>query len=284
MTTRLMRSVSLVLFLAGSVATSAQVATCNDFGHFDVYLDIADRGEQTPQLVVRRDNPTDPNFIFSLEASTRSLLIPADFGDFGGGPHKTDDPGWVINPGDFVPNEVLWFRALDSLSFYDRDTEQWLAEPPGGERVRFFGAVPPDVFINGDPEELEFYRQGTIWSASGLSGPRESAIEQAATDGSIHSHLDFCVEDPSGDCSEPGVGGTGNPSVGAYLIELQLFSDAANSDDSPRYLDAYPIKVILNNGLVADECSSAIEALNRRAPDSPELPTPASGVLILSGE
>ncbi|MFK8017460.1 MAG: hypothetical protein AB8G17_18700 [Gammaproteobacteria bacterium] len=274
----------LAVCFATSGVALGQTPTCNDFGHFDVYLDIAQRADQTPQLAVRRDNPTDSNFIFSLDAADRSLLIAADFGDFGGGPHKTDDPGWVINPGDFAANDVLWFRALDALSFYDRDSGRWLSEPPAGERVRFFGAVPPEVFINGDPEELAFYRQGTIWSGDGLAGPLESAIEQAAADGSIHSHLDFCVEDSTGDCSAPGIGQTGSPSVGAYLIELQLFSDATNGDSAPSYLDADPVKVILNNGLVADECASALEALSLRDPASPAPRTPASGILIISGE
>lgn len=278
------RTLTLLALLCIAASAHGQTATCNDFGHFDVYLEVAQREALNPQLAARRDNPIDPNYIFPLEVSSRELLIPADFGDFGGGPHKTDDPGWVIDPGDFQPDDVLWFRALGTLSFYDRDTRQWLDEPPAGERVRFFGAVPPDVFINGDPDELEFYRQGTIWSGSSLEGPVESAIEQAAADGSVHTHLDFCVEDSTGDCSAPGIGLTGNPTVGAYLIELQLFSDATDSHSEPSYRDADPVKVILNHGLIAEECSSAIEALIRRDPDAAQPPTPASGVLIIGGE
>ena len=281
---RTLRLCWLIALGATSAAAQGQTATCNDFGHFDVYLEVTQRQALNPQLAARRDNPIDPNYIFPLDVSSRELLIPADFGDFGGGPHKTDDPGWVIDPGDFEPDDVLWFRALGSLSFYDRESDRWLSEPPAGERVRFFGAVPPDVFINNDPDELAFYRQGTIWSGAGLAGPLESAIEQAAVDGSVHTHLDFCVEGSDGDCTEPGLGQTGNPTVGAYLIELQLFSDATDGDDTPRYRDADPVKVILNHGLIAEECSSAIEALIRRDADAAQAPTPASGVLIIGGE
>ena len=261
----------------------SQPAPWNDFGHFDVFMDVVERGTDTPQLAVRRSTPGNTDFVYSLEAESRFLLIPGDFRDFGGGPHKTDDPGWVVEPGAFLANDVLRFRALGSLSFYDRQLGKWLSEPPAGERVRFFGAIPPDVFIGGDPAELAFYQQGTIWSSEGLEGPTESAIEQAASDGSIHTHLDFCVEDSTGDCSLPGIGNTGNPAVGAYMIELQLFSDATEGQNQPRYLDADPVKVILNNGLIADECEAAIGALSQRD-TSPQDRTPASGILIIGGE
>lgn len=266
-----------------SIPVSAQVATCNDFGHFDVFIDIIERDDHSRQLAARRDTPDTNAFIFTLDANDRQLLVPADFGDFGGGPHKTDDPGWVIDQGGFEANDVLWFRALGSLNYYNPQTSAWQSAPPSGERVRFFGAIPPDVFFNGDPDELAFYQQGTIWSSEGLAGPTESAIEQASSIGTVHTHLDFCIEDSTGDCSEPGIGNTGNPAVGAYLIELQLFSDATDGNDDARYRDADPVKVILNNGLVADECANAIEALsNRRA--EPQAPTPASGILVIGGE
>ncbi|MEO0972957.1 MAG: hypothetical protein AAFX85_07660 [Pseudomonadota bacterium] len=274
----------LIIPLSWVMPALAQVATCNDFGHFDVFLDVVPRGDDTQRIAVRRDNPADPNFLFSLGYEDRTLLVPADFGDFGGGPHKTDDPGWVVESGDFLQDDVLWFRALGSLSFFDPARSAWLSQPPAGERVRFFGAIPPEVFLDGDPEELEFYRQGTIWSSEGLAGPTESAIEQASSDGSIHSHLDFCLEDSTGDCTLPGIGNTGNPAIGAYLIELQLFSDATTNGDEPRYLAADPVKVILNNGLVADECEAALRALSdREAHAEPQSPMPASGILVIGG-
>ncbi|MEM9056093.1 MAG: hypothetical protein AAGD86_01375, partial [Pseudomonadota bacterium] len=138
----------------------------------------------------------------------------------------------------------------------------------------------------GDPDELAFYQQGTIWSGNGLEGPTESAIEQASTDGSIHSHLDFCLEDSTGDCSQPGIGQTGSPTVGAYLIELELFSDATDGSGAPKYLDSEPVKVVLNNGLIAEECAAAIQALTQHDPAAAdaERATPASGILILNGE
>ncbi|MEL7449722.1 MAG: hypothetical protein AAFN78_10965 [Pseudomonadota bacterium] len=264
---------------------AAQTATCNDFGHFDVFVDVDANSTDSERLRILRDNPFDPNASFPLDFESRSLLVPADFGDFGGGPHKTDDPGWVIETGNLAANELLWFRALGTLDFWNTATGQWQSAPPAGERLRFFGAIPPEVFLNGDPDELAFYQQGTIWSANGLEGPTESAIEQASGDGTIHSHLDFCIEDSTGDCSAPGIGQTGSPAVGAYLIELELFSDAVDANGDPKYADSAPVKVVLNNGLVAEECAAAIEALTQPAADQgAERETPASGILILNGE
>ena len=88
-----------------------------------------------------------------------------------------------------------------------------------------------------------------------------------------------------GDCTIEGIGHTGDPTVGAYLIEIQLFSQAVHSNgQQQKYIDSQPVKVLLNNGLVADECVSAIGSLT--LPDSvvdssPALP--AAGVLIMTG-
>ncbi|MEM9057410.1 MAG: hypothetical protein AAGD86_08030, partial [Pseudomonadota bacterium] len=137
-------AMGLAALLAPALA-GAQTATCNDFGHFDVFIDVGTGGTDDERIRVRRDNPFAPNAFFPLAVADRSLVVPADFGDFGGGPHKTDDPGWVIETGNLDALELLWFRALGTLDFWDRTTGQWLSAPPAGERLRFFGAIPPEV-------------------------------------------------------------------------------------------------------------------------------------------
>ena len=277
------------LFLSTAVLKSyAQgITTCNAFGHFDVIIDVDPAGIDGASLLI------DESGQFPAEASTGRTVVPADFGDFAGGPHKTDDPGWVVKAGDFLGGEVLWFRALGSLRFWDKDEQRWLDDSPNGERVRYFGAIPPDVVINGTAEENAFYAEGTIWSGAGVEGPLEAPIEQAAgvTSGdAIHAHLDFCLEGKNaegvmGDCTVPGIGQTGSPTVGAYLIEMQLFSDTvASNSEQQKYIDSSPVKVLLNNGLVADECGVAIGALT--VPNSVidrSAALPAAGILIMSG-
>lgn len=258
------------------------ITTCNDFGHFDLSINVDPPASDGGSLLI------DSVEQFSVEASTGRTIVSANFGDFAGGPHKTDDPGWVVSAGNLLSGEFLWFRALGSLRFWDKEQQLWLDNPPNEERVRYFGAIPPEVVINGTDEDNAFYAKGTIWSAEGLEGPLEAPIEQAAdveTGDAIHAHLDFCVEDNTGDCTIRRLGFTGSPAVGAYLIEIQIFSNAVTENGlQQKYFDSPPIKIVLNNGLVADECSAAIGALvvpDTVVDDSEALP--AAGVLIMTG-
>lgn len=263
------------------------IPTCNKYGHFDVIISVDPSGADGASFLV------DQAGQFLIEADTGATIVPADFGDFAAGPHMTDDPGWVVKAGDLLSGEELWFRGLGSLRFWDKNQQRWLDMPPNGERVRYFGDIPPYVVINGTDEEIEFYSQGTIWSGDGIEGPIEAPIEEAVdmTSGdTIHAHLDFCLEGKLasgqlGDCSIPGIGYTGSPTIGAYLIELQFFSNALDSNGMQRkYIDSSSIKVILNNGLIGNECKSAIGALllpNNITDDSGVLP--AAGILIMSG-
>ena len=257
---------------------SAQIInTCNDFGHFDLLIDVVPPASDGASFVI--DSTGD----FPVEAGTGNTIVPADLGDFPGGIHKTDDPGWLVAAGGLVANEILWFRALGALRYWDKDAQQWLNAPPEGERIRYFGATPPAVVISGTPQEKAFYAEGTVWSSEGLSGPIEAPIE--AFIGSIHAHLDFCLEASDGDCTQPGSSATGQPSTGAYLIEMQLFSKAvAGNGVQQKYIDSKPVNVILNNGLIAEQCGEAIGALV--LPDAvvdESAPLPAAGILIMTG-
>ncbi|MEX2963346.1 hypothetical protein [Microbulbifer sp. TYP-18] len=262
-----------VLLITTSLEARAQYSSCNNFGHFDLFIDIL------PPAAVGAKILVDSAGTFPLSVDTGNIVVPADFGDFAGGPHKTDDPGWVVNAGDLAPGENLWFRALGALRYWDPNLEAW-GSPVNGERVRYFGAIPIEVLLGNDPDELAFYEQGTIWSNAGIEGPIESPIDQAAPDGSIHTHLDFCVEAADGDCSLSGIGHTGNPSTGAYLIELQLFSDAGAGE---KYRTSRPIQVLLNNGLAGDQCGTAINALIQPTNVDSSKALPGAGVLIMTG-
>lgn len=276
--------VIVVLTTSMRPALSQTFSTCNDFGHFDLSIDVNPPASDNGSIQI--DTST-----FPVEAGTGKPIVPADLGDFPGGVHKTDDPGWVVSTGSMEDGEVLWFRALDSFRYWDKNQQLWLDASPNDERIRYFGEVPLDVELNGTPEERAFYTGGTIWSSNGLTGPLEAPIE--AYVGGIHAHLDFCVEDGDrdgdgvrdGDCTLPASTGTGSPSAGAYLIELQLFSkEVASNGSQQKYLDSQRVKVILNNGLEAGECSAAIGALvipDTIVDDSP--PLPAAGILIMTG-
>lgn len=265
---------------------------CTNFGHFDLYMTIdppmQNRGRFEFELDATVTETGDP-VTFPVEYGSGKLIVPADLGDSAGGRHKTDDPGWVIaadqmgnEDGDF---EYLWFRGLGSLRYWDKQQGRWLDSTPNGERVRYFGEIPVEVAFGGDQSEIDFYREGTIWSSDGVSGPLEAPIEQYV--GGIHTHFDFCLEDVTGDCTQTASTATGSPAEGAYLIELELFGviiDVSERVAKKKYIDSRPIKVLLNNGLVDSECGDAIDALVNPPPvvdDSPALP--AAGILIMSG-
>lgn len=268
----LKRSVVFLLLTVFSSAGLAQFDTCNNFGHFDLYASI------NPPAAIGGKILIDSDLDFPLNVNTGSTVVPADFGDFGGGPHKTDDPGWRLAEGDLIDGELLWFRALGTLRFWDPEQKEW-GLPLDGERVRYYGSAPPDVVFGSDQDLKDFYNAGTIWTGDALSGPTEAIIDRGQP-GGIHAHLGFCVEAADGDCSITSVGFTGNPSRGAYLIEFQLFSDAS---DGNKYIDSRPIQVVLNNGLVDAECGEAITALIEPAATDASEALPGAGILIMTG-
>lgn len=255
---------------------------CEKTTHSDIVIEISPPASDGGRLIVTAFGDglaqAEASNVF-VEAVSRHRIVPADFGDFRGGPHKTDDPGWVFAPGSFVAGEQLWFKALGKLEYWSPTEKAWVT-PPNGEAVHYFGAIPLDAT---DPDDLEFFTNGTVWQDSGLSGPETAPIEMSGMDGSIHAHLDFCLRDREGDCIKPGVGHTGAPAVGAYTIEMQLFSNAKKESGQEKYQQSRAIKILLNNGLSADECAEAISSLIVPARVSDEA-LPASGILIMTGK
>jgi hypothetical protein len=247
----------------------------SDPSHFDAIVTVSPAASAGARITV------DAAGTFPRDFVTQRVLIPANFGDFAGGPYKTDDPGWVVPVGQLLPGETLRYRALNRLLFWDRATQQWIAQVPRGETVRLFGEVPTEVILRNNPSELELYLHGTIWSVDGIAGPREAAIQAADTAGGIHAHLDFCVQDSGGNCSQPGLGHSGTPTAGAYLIELQVFS-SVTVNGTAKYRSSNPLFVVLNRGLSTSEFRQAIEARTNApaVPNNKQLP--AAGILIIS--
>ena len=91
-----------ILFLQHFAGAQAQTfTTCSNFGHFDVFIDV------TPPAVDGGAIIVDANDDFPTEAITGAKIVPADFGDFAGGPYKTDDPGWVVDAGKLVDLSLI---------------------------------------------------------------------------------------------------------------------------------------------------------------------------------
>ncbi len=214
---------------------------------------------------------------FATDVITGYKLFPADFGDFAGGPRATDDPGFQALPGTFAAGELVSARGVGPLQFWSPAGGNW-STPPAGEAVRLFGAVPTDVAVahifcqSGDPFLCDpglaalypFYAQGTAFSGGGVTGPNPAIIDAASASGSFHAHLDWFIERAAG-----------SPSFGAYLLTLQLTA-------ATKYLDSEPFSILFNYGLTPGEFQAAMLTRTQLSV-VPEIPEPASAVLLLAG-
>jgi hypothetical protein len=260
--------------------TSAGVAgeepdPISDPGHFDAIVSFSPPATSGARIEV------DKAGIFPRDFATKRVVIPANFGDFAGGPYKTDDPGWVVVAGGMLPGETLRYRALGRLQFWDNAAQRWTGDVPRGETVRLFGEVPSEALLRNDPAELARYQQGTIWTTSGVTGPMEAAIQAADSGGDVHAHLDFCVQDQDGDCARHGLGHSGSPTAGAYLVELQIFVATLTQDGRPKYRPSNPIYILLNRGLIPADFQRAVSARTTASSTIPSEQLPAAGILIL---
>ncbi|MCB1742489.1 MAG: hypothetical protein KDK91_19090 [Gammaproteobacteria bacterium] len=263
-------------------APAAQVASpaCDAglTGHFDLFLGVSPPATQGGRILV------DVNDDFCEQFLTGKQIVPGNLNDFGGGPYLTDDPGWFMDPGQLLAQESLHFRALGRLRFWDIARGQWTTQVPNGEHVRLFGGVPLDVFLasRDDPSLLLPYESGTIFTVNGIQGPVEAGVDLADASGGIHTHLDFCLQDGTGDCAQRRFG---TPAQGAYLIELQFFSPA-QAGGQRKYRDSPAVLVALANGLDTAQFQEALDALSAppRAQSTLQTRLPGAGVLLLSGQ
>jgi hypothetical protein len=172
-----------------------------------------------------------------LRASNGYAVFEGDFGDVAGGPFSSDDPGFDSEPGTWASGAVVSYRILGALEFWNGSS--WgLA---GAERVRLDGNLGEESFFEG----------------TGISGNVTGLIGVAGSNGQVHEHLDMTVSR---------VGG-GLPAVGAYMIQLQVFSNG--------FADSQPFYIALNRGLAADDFELAVQAL--------AVPEPATWLMLATG-
>lgn len=169
-----------------------------------------------------------------------SAIFEGNFGDLAGGPYKTDDPGYDSEPGTFAAGTFINYKALGRLQFWNG--AMWATTVPTNEFVRLDGNLG----------------ESTQWISGGTAGDLTGLIGQASQGGNVHEHLDLSVAR---------VGG-GVPAVGAYLIQLQITSDA--------YSSSAPFYLALNRGLTGEGFEAAVGAL---AP----VPEPQTWLLMAAG-
>ncbi len=162
------------------------------------------------------------NHVFHADGSP---VFEGDFGDFAGGPLRTDDPGFDSDDGTFLVGTIINYTALGSLKYWNGST--WHATVPANEFVRLDGNLGEETF----------------WTVSGVTGAISGLVGQAGINGTVHEHLDFRV----------GRAG-GVPAVGAYLFQLQLTADNG-------YLPSMPYYMAMNRGLSVDAFETAVAAV-----------------------
>lgn len=162
---------------------------------------------------------------------TGYAIFESDFGDLGGGPFKTDDPGYDSVEGTFAHLDIINYKALGSLWYWNGAS--WGNSVVNGESIRLNGNLGEETF----------------WTTSGVAGDLTGLIGQAGSDGKIHEHLDMSVKAPVGFA----------PTMGAYYVTLQLVSDNYTSSD--------PYLIVFNNGLSASAFESSIDALVTPVPE-----------------
>lgn len=168
-----------------------------------------------------------------IDALTGYSIFEGDFGDLAGGPYVTDDPGFLADAGSgFTGSPILGYRALGALQYWNGTT--WGAVA-GQERVHV----------------TDSWGEDSIFALSGTSGKSIGLIDQFGTDGSLHAHIDYSIENSLG---------IGNPSVGAYMIQLSLLALDEEFNPLATYGESQSFYMVFNRGLSAEAFEAAIDS------------------------
>jgi len=224
-----------------------------------------------------------PAGMLPVEAITNKLIFPVDFGDLTGGDFSTRNPGFQSIHNALLPNELISYRALGKLKYWDPAVSSW-TDAPHTVQIRLFGGLEASAEILSDFSqcagqllcfsENSFGIDGsTVFTGTGVHGNPDLVVDITSTSGILHTHLSFFLENPDGEI--------GGPS-GAYLIEMQLISNA-------RFFPSNPFLVLLNAGLGTGELGAALSALTGNPtssdlPQQPELPISIPGDADLDGD
>lgn len=152
-------------------------------------------------------------------------IFASNFGDLGGGPHSTDDPGFDHVAGEYVPGTLLGLRSVMALEYWDGVA--WTTTSPATLSV-----------IDAIGNVVNITSASSFASGTGLIG-------QVDGDGNLHEHIDFAINS--------------NAPIGAYAVAFSLFGLLADQT-TPVYGESSPFMVIFNRGLLAADFEAAVEA------------------------
>ncbi|SEN04782.1 dockerin type I domain-containing protein [Nitrosomonas marina] len=224
-----------------------------------------------------------PDGTLPIEAITKKRIFPVDFRDLSGGDFSTRNPGFQSIRGAMLPNELLSYRALGKLKYWDPALSTWNDAPPKVQ-IRLFGGLEASAEILSDfsqcagqllcfSENILGFDGSTVFSGNGIHGSQELVVDITGANGILHTHLSFFLENQDGE--------TGGPD-GAYLIEMQLVSNA-------RFFPSDPFLILFNAGIDSVAFGAALKSLtgesgNIDLPQQPELPISIPGDVDLDGD
>ncbi len=208
------------------------------------------------------------------ESTTGKLIFLANFQDLPGGDFRTKNPGFQSIQNALLPNELIGYRALGALKYWDPALSSW-GNSPHGIQITLFGGLEASAEVINDfskcAGQLICFSDGsfgidgsTIFSAEGILGNRELVVDITGNNGILHAHLSFFLENQQGEIGGP---------VGAYLVEMQLISNA-------RFFPSEPFLILFNAGLDETALAAALIALAGKPSDNPDPPRPILPVSI----
>jgi len=209
-----------------------------------------------------------------VEAQSGKLIFLADFQDFSGGPYKTKNPGFQSIQNALLPNELLSYRALGYLRFWNPESSTW-ERAPETVRINLYGGLEASDDLETDYEQCagqllcfgtEDFNldKSTVFAGEGISGNPELVVDITNQAGILHTHLSFFLENQQGKSTGP---------VGAYLIEIQVFSNA-------RTKPAEPFLILFNAGLASEQFSQALSQLIEDGGGNPDIPSLPENLMI----
>ena len=205
-----------------------------------------------------------------IDGASGQMVFLTDFRDFSGGAYKTPNPGFQSVEGALDAGELVSYQAMGILELWNAATRTW--EPaPSHVRIKLAGAIDPDYIItdfNQCGGQLFCFADGfdtqnsvTLFTGSGIGGKAQMVVDAANNQGSLHTHLNFFLEN--------GQGALGGP-VGAYLLEMRVLSNH-------RYQASAPFYVMFNAGLSTEDFSAALMARIDTLPPQPLPPVADAG-------
>ena len=248
-----------------AIAIHLDVAVSNDGGKLktDFCLEGGPACDQLPVLILLGIPPlTAP-----VDIETGHNIFISDFDDFEGGPNAVDDPGFVSGSGQLPASTKLSYEGLGQLMYWDPATKQWGNTVPGTTRIELFGGLE-ELLVN-DPAQcggLPFcfieQENSTLFSESGISGIPQLAIGDTDSNGALHVHMDWFIEDVNDNPGGPN---------GAYMVEMKM--------TAPGVQDSDPFFVMFAKGLTTEEFGEALA--DRIIVETTPVPIPQLFILIL---